>query len=89
MSVDQNNQRQNAVEKLEELAENKIELKRPVFFIPGWKDETCVCWESPYLMMLKNSLRSWRRDELSQYRTDNSDNQQIRRPVLLAQGASQ
>lgn len=49
MTIDQNKQRKNAADKLEELAKNKIELKRPVFFIPGWTDETCVCWMTPYL----------------------------------------
>ncbi len=49
MTTVQNSQRQNATDKLEELASNRLELKRPVFFIPGWTDETCVCWKSPYL----------------------------------------
>ena len=49
MTTEQNNQRQNAAGKLEELAKNKLELTRPVFFIPGWTDESCVCWMTPYL----------------------------------------
>ena len=49
MTTTQDNQRQNAAGKLEELAKNKLELKRPVFFIPGWTDEACVCWMTPYL----------------------------------------
>ena len=49
MTITQNNQRKNAVDRLEELAKNKLELKRPVFFIPGWTDEACVCWMTPYL----------------------------------------
>src|SRR3989338_10480597 len=49
MTIAQNNQRKNASDKLEDLVWNKLELKRPVFFIPGWTDETCVCWKSPYL----------------------------------------
>ena len=49
MTTEQNNQRKNAADRLEELAKNKLELKRPVFFIPGWTDESCVCWMSPYL----------------------------------------
>lgn len=43
MTIAQNNQpacrrgrRKNAAGKLEELAKNKLELKRPVFFIHGW-----------------------------------------------------
>lgn len=48
MSTTQDNQRKNAADKLAELAENKLELKRPVFFIPGWTDESCVCWMVPY-----------------------------------------
>jgi hypothetical protein len=35
MTTAQNTQRQNAAGKLEELAGEKFELKRPVFFIPG------------------------------------------------------
>ena len=42
-------QRKNACEKLEELAEEKLSFKRPVFFIPGWTDEDCTCWVSSYL----------------------------------------
>ena len=39
MITEQKNQRKNAAGKLEELAKNKLELKRPVFFIPGWTDK--------------------------------------------------
>lgn len=49
MTTAQNNQRKNASDKLEDLVEAKLELKRPVFFIPGWTDENCVCWMTPYL----------------------------------------
>ena len=49
MTVEQNIQRQNSFDKLTELVRNKLELKRPVFFIPGWTDEACVCWKTPYL----------------------------------------
>ena len=49
MTTEQNNQRKNAADRLEELAKKKLELKRPVFFIPGWTDEACVCWMTPYL----------------------------------------
>jgi hypothetical protein len=44
--------------------------------------------ENDILMTRKNSLRSWRRDELRKSRTYNINNQIIRRPVLLAQGDS-
>lgn len=42
-------QKRDAVKKLEELAEDKIKLKRPVFFVPGWTDEDNTCWKTPYL----------------------------------------
>lgn len=48
MQEERRKQRENALKKLEELAESKIELKRPVFFVPGWTDEDCVCWKAPY-----------------------------------------
>lgn len=58
MSTKQNTQRQNATGKLEKLIENKLELKRPVFFIPGWTDEACVCWSTPYLKR-GTCLKEW------------------------------
>lgn len=42
-------QKQNALDKLSELSSKKIEIKRPVFFVPGWTDESCVCWKTSYL----------------------------------------
>lgn len=41
-------QKQNALKKLLELKQNKMELKRPVFFVPGWTDEGNACWQEPY-----------------------------------------
>ncbi len=49
MSKEQSDQRKNATDKLDALAKDKLELKRPVFFIPGWTDESCICWITPYL----------------------------------------
>ena len=37
-------QKQGAIDKLNTLIKNKIQLKRPVFFVPGWTDESCACW---------------------------------------------
>lgn len=48
MQEERKRQKKNALKKLEELAENKIELKRPVFFVPGWTDENCACWKISY-----------------------------------------
>ena len=48
MQEERKRQKENALKKLEELAENKIELKRPVFFVPGWTDENNVCWKTSY-----------------------------------------
>lgn len=62
MTTEQNNQRQNAAGKLEELAKNKLVLKRSVFFIPGWTDETCV-WERSAISFT-NTLNISRRSAL-------------------------
>jgi len=58
MQEERKRQKQNALDKLNELAKSKICLKRPVFFVPGWTDEECVCWKSAYL---KNyvSIKEW------------------------------
>ena len=37
-----------ALSKLSVLKEKKIHLKRPVFFVPGWCDESCTWWKGPY-----------------------------------------
>lgn len=34
--------------KLKAYKNNKIRLKRDVFFIPGWTDQACICWIEPY-----------------------------------------
>lgn len=26
-----------------------LRLKRPVFFVPGWSDQGCLCWTEPYV----------------------------------------
>ena len=44
MRKERKRQKQNALNKLEEFMKNKIALKRPVFFVPGWTDESCACW---------------------------------------------
>ena len=44
MRKERKRQKQNALNKLEEFTKNKIALKRPVFFVPGWTDESCACW---------------------------------------------
>lgn len=37
-------QAQEALEQLNTWKQDKIVLKRPVFFVPGWTDEDCKCW---------------------------------------------
>ena len=37
-----------ALSKLTEFKQNKITLKYPVFFVPGWTDESCSVWQVPY-----------------------------------------
>lgn len=48
MIEERKRQKENALRKLEELTQNKAELKKPVFFVPGWTDESCVCWKTAY-----------------------------------------
>ena len=44
MREERKRQKQNALNKLEELTKDRIALKRPAFFVPGWTDELCACW---------------------------------------------
>jgi hypothetical protein len=46
-----------AFNKLKELFRNKIELKRPVFFVPGWTDESCANWTQSF--KLSPSIKDW------------------------------
>ncbi len=41
-------QKQNALKELDAFAREKIEFKRPVFFVPGWTDESGMCWKTAY-----------------------------------------
>ncbi|MGD0336206.1 MAG: alpha/beta hydrolase [Candidatus Omnitrophota bacterium] len=34
---------------LKKFKDNKISLKRDVFFVPGWTDQACICWTEPYM----------------------------------------
>lgn len=49
MLEERKRQKKNALDKLNKFSESKIKLKRPVFFVPGWTDEECVCWKFPYI----------------------------------------
>ena len=46
MIKERKEQREKAVGKLKDLVKNKINLKRPVFFVPGWTDEDNTCWKT-------------------------------------------
>lgn len=48
MIEERKKQRQNAYNKLTELMRSKIEINRPVFFVPGWTDESCANWKCGY-----------------------------------------
>lgn len=48
MIEERKKQKQIALAKLEELVNNKIELQRPVFFVPGWTDESCYNWTTAF-----------------------------------------
>ena len=56
MRKERKRQKQNALNKLEEFTKNKIALKRPVFFVPGWTDESCACWRE------SNKINIWIKD---------------------------
>jgi len=61
-----------ALSKLTEFKQNKIRLKYPVFFVPGWTDESCSWWQKPYGD--KQSIKQWIDEiavnpELAQYIT--------------------
>jgi hypothetical protein len=58
MIEERKKQAQNAIIKLNELAQAKIKLQRPVFFIPGWTDESCVCWKTAYKKSYA-SVKEW------------------------------
>ncbi len=48
MREESKRQKQNALKELDAFAREKIELKRPVFFVPGWTDESGMCWKIAY-----------------------------------------
>lgn len=57
MIEERKKQRRNAYKKLTELIRSKIELARPVFFIPGWTDESCTNWKSGYRSQVP--MKAW------------------------------
>lgn len=48
MREERKQQRQNALKELNAFSHEKVELKRPVFFVPGWTDEMGMCWKTAY-----------------------------------------
>lgn len=57
MIEERRKQKQAAFNKLKALFRNKIGLKRPVFFVPGWTDESCANWTYPY--RLSPPIKEW------------------------------
>ncbi len=57
MNEQREKQRQCALDKLNEWANNKIGLKRPVFFVAGWTDESCAAWMNSD--KINKSIRDW------------------------------
>jgi len=57
MIEERRKQKQIALTRLNDLVQVKIELERPIFFVPGWTDESCANWTTPY----KNSpsVKEW------------------------------
>ena len=45
--------------KLKEFNEDKIKLKRDVFFVPGWTDQACICWTEPYTEAGIDRRKGW------------------------------
>lgn len=56
MSIEE--QKKQALEKLEDLKQKKITLSRDVFFVPGWSSESCAAWLEPYTPE-NISMRQW------------------------------
>jgi len=44
MREEREEQKNDAIAQLNKFKNNKITLERPVFFVPGWTDESCQCW---------------------------------------------
>jgi len=57
MIEDRRKQKLAAFNKLKELFRNKIELKRPVFFVPGWTDESCANWTQSFKLV--PAIKDW------------------------------
>jgi len=36
-----------------------LQLRRPVFFVPGWTDQGCLCWTEPYVEGGADRLPGW------------------------------
>jgi len=47
-SAKRKRQKEQALAQLDSLAGQGLALKRPVFFVPGWTDESAAAWLSPY-----------------------------------------
>jgi len=43
----------------EKLRKLKINLKRDVFFVPGWADQACICWTEPYMESGVDRRKGW------------------------------
>jgi len=48
---------QNALNKLNELKQSKVTLSLPVFFVPGWTDESCYWWKKSDA--IPNTMEGW------------------------------
>lgn len=44
---------------LRRFKDDKIKLKRDVFFVPGWTDQACICWTEPYTEAGIDRRKGW------------------------------
>lgn len=59
MPVELSGKRSEARDKLKTFVQKKIRLNRHVFFIPGWTDQSNVCWTYPYTETGRNRRPGW------------------------------
>lgn len=57
--LERERQKQAAREKLQALQTEKITLNRPVFFVPGWRDEDGTCWLETCKDTDEQPIRDW------------------------------
>lgn len=57
MIEEREKQKEEALGILKAYKEDKVTLRRPVFFVPGWTDESCGCWSAAYRK--NTAMKEW------------------------------